>query len=277
MISLKDVTVMRRKEAVLDGLSLQIRPKECLCVTSDTPDTLSALFRVLATLEQPSSGTMEVDNVDVSILPDAVRQLFRGRVGLMFHPSIAIDYLTVGQNIALPLHLRGLPVAVIAKATDDLLKRCGLTSKVSLFPRDLTDEERQMMCVARCVVTAPLVIVAQEPFRGLSEKSTAAAVSLFQNLRKKGSTLVFLSESPACAHAMDVSPVTLRNGRIADAMPVIHRAPEPRQEAMATTPLMEQEERVQVREIPKPMPQRTPDAATGGKKIHITAIGSSLS
>lgn len=283
MIALKNITAMRRGKPALNGVSLTIRPKECICVASDETEPLVALFRILATIEKPTEGSVEVDNVDVSVLPPAVLQLFRSRLGLVFDPPLSIGHLTVGQNVALPLHLRGLPPSVITKATDDLLKRCGLTSKASLFPRDVSEEDMRMMCIARCVISAPLVIVAHEPFRGLSEKNAAVASALFQNLRKKGATLIFLSASDTCARIMGTEPVPLRNGILEHGMQyVAPPSPAPTEEAAAYAPPVrmpamnvEKEEDVQVRAIPRPMPPRTPDVKEA-RKIHITSIGSGL-
>lgn len=281
MISLKNVTVMRRGKPVLNGVSLQIKPKECLCIVSDEQESLASFFRVLATLEKPAAGTVDVDNVDVSVLPEQVLQLFRSRVGLVFHPPVSVSHLTVGQNISLPLHLRGVPASVITKATDDLLKRCGLASKVSLFPKDLSPEEIQMMCIARCVITAPLVIVAYDPFLGLSEKNAAAAASLFQNLCKKGSTLIFLSATTACATTMGAPAIVLKNGTLELSAPVIQRpSPAAMEESSVYTPsapkrAMEEETMVPI--IQKPMPPRTPGTIKEARKIHITSIGSGLS
>lgn len=278
MIALKNVAVGN----VLKDVSLAIRPKECVCITGDKPDALSALFRVLSTTLKPDAGSMEVDNVDTSALPKPVLQLFRSRLGLVFHPALAIDHLTVGQNVALPLHLRGLAPSVITAAADDLLKRCGLAQRVSALPKDLTEEETQMMCVARCVIGAPLVIVGQDPFHALSEKNAQAAATLFQNLRKKGATIIFLSRDARAADLMGVAPVVIENGTLHQTvMEKPAYVPEKNDLSAVFTPPAPVQDRVE-EEIPvrvqqEPAQQRQAPTEKKAGKIHITSIGSGLS
>lgn len=281
MIALKNVTIARNSRTVLKNVSLAIRPKECVCITGET-ESLSALFRILATLEKPSEGTVEVDNVDVSILPAPVLQLFRSRLGLVFDPPLTINHLTVGQNIALPLHLRGMSGDVITKAADDLLKRCGLTAKVAAHPTELSEEEKQMTCIARCLIGAPLVIVALEPFHALSDKNAATAASLFQNLRKKGATLILLSRTAHTAELMDVAPLLLSDG-------VLHQtvmekpayAPSKNDSSSVFTPPVPmkeegEEETVSIHTMQESVMQRPAATEKKAGKIHITSIGSGL-
>lgn len=275
MIAMKNVTV----GTLLKDVSLAIRPKECVCITSDSASALESLFRVLATLEQPANGTVEVDNVDVSVLPHPVLQLFRSRLGLVFHPKLLIEHLTAGQNIALPLYQRGIAQDTIEKAANDLLKRLNLAAKASSLPKDLTGEERQLTCIARCLIGAPLVIVALEPFHDVSDRNAFEVASLFQNLRKKGATLILLSRDARTAEKMGVTPVTLANGTLHG---YVERQPEPTHEPEpvpepAPSITAPEEDVIQVRAAVQPA---TPKQQTNGnepRKIRITSIGSGLS
>ncbi len=273
MIALKNVVAGK----VLKEMSIAIRPKECVCITGKSTEELRTLFRILATLEKPTSGTVEVDNVDMAVLPPAVLQLFRTRLGLVFDPPLLIGHLTAGQNIALPLHLRGLQSDVITKAADDLLKRLGLSSKASLFPSSLDAEERQLACLARCLIAAPLVIIGLEPFHELSEQHAATVATLFDNLRKKGATIILLSQDAHTAERMGVRPLLLADGRL-QGMPAGERTRSPDIEAPPSdTPSEPDAEEIPVTyAAPTPVAPKPNETGTEGRKIRITPIGSGL-
>jgi ABC-type ATPase involved in cell division len=274
MIALKNVVA----GTVLKEMSLAIRPKECVCITGKSSAELGTLFRILGTLEKPTSGTVEVDNVDMAVLPPAVLQLFRTRLGLVFDPPLLIDHLTAGQNIALPLHLRGLSKDVITKAADDLLKRLGLATKAGLYPQSLNAEEKQLTCLARCLIAAPLVIIALEPFHELSEQNAFTVANLFQNLRKKGATIIFLSRTTHAAELMGVKPVLLADGQL-QGMPTYEHVELPdTEEAVPVIPSEPDAQEIPVTHaMPKTMPNKPNDGNTEGRKIRITPIGSGLS
>lgn len=275
MIALKNVAAGK----ILKEMSLAIRPKECVCIEGDDMNALTMLFRIFGTLEKPTSGTVEVDNVDMAALPPAVLQLFRSRLGLVFHPAMFIDHLTVGQNVALPLHLRGLKADVITKAADDLLKRLGLAPKAALLPSSLEDEEKQLMCLARCLIAAPLVIIGLEPFHGLSEKHAYEAAMLFQNLRKKGATVIFLSREERTAALMAVQPMRLSNGILhtGTSSPHVHIPSVETEPATAPEPVAEGEEVIPVTlKTPERVTSKPNEGGAEGRKIRITPIGSGL-
>lgn len=274
MIALKNIIAGN----VLKEMSIAIRPKECVCITGKSTEELRTLFRILATLEKPTSGSVEVDNVDMAALPPAVLQLFRTRLGLVFDPPLLISHLTAGQNIALPLHLRGLQSDVITKAADDLLKRLGLASKASLFPSSLSAEEKQSVCLARCLIAAPLVIIALEPFHELSEQKAFTVATLFQNLRKKGATIIFLSKDTHAAELMGVKPLLLADGQL-QGMPMYQHTEElpDMDETPATIPSEPDAQEIPVVAATKPMTSKPNEGGIEGRKIRITPIGSGLS
>lgn len=278
MFALKNVTAGK----ILKEMSLAIRPKECVCIEGSDAAELSMLFRILATLEKPTSGTVEVDNVDMAALPPAVLQLFRSRLGLVFHPPMFIEHLTVGQNVALPLHLRGMRPDVITKAADDLLKRLGLTQKAGLLPSSVEEEDKQLMCLARCLITAPLVIIGLEPFQGLSDKHAYEAAMLFQNLRKKGATVVFLSRDQRTAALMGVHPTNLSDGtlRVAATATASHVEIPSEETEPSPAPAIKTEEGEEMIPVthrtPSPAATKPSEGSAEGRKIRITPIGSGL-
>lgn len=278
MIALKNVSKAYGKKEVLTNLSLRIDPGACLCVVGESGSGKTALMRLLMRADDPDEGSVEVDGVNIRTLPAPILQLYRRRLGIVYQDPVLLEQATVEENVGLPLELLGAPDALIQRNTHDLLKRMNLLSKATLFPKDLSQSERSLVCIARAIITAPMVIIADEPLQNLDSAQTKIVIELLTNMQKKGTTVAIFSRDTAVAHAFKAVTVHLKDGKI-----LKQASPE---KATQKTPvdthniLEESDEDVSVEfsmDLPEGehmIPVSHKKTGGNGKRIRITSIGS---
>lgn len=214
MIALKNVTKAYGKKVVLSNLTIKIEPGSCLCIVGDSESGKTTLMKLLIRAEDPTSGSVDVDGVNIQVLPTPILQLYRKRVGVIFQEPILLDHLTLEENVGMPLELLDAPNAVIRRNVRDLLKRMELLSKADAYPHELTKGERALACIARAIVAGPMVVLADEPFAHLDKKQIGIVTELLANMHKKNTTLVFFSRDVAIARAFKAQVLQLKDGNV---------------------------------------------------------------
>jgi cell division transport system ATP-binding protein len=275
MISLKNVTKIYGTKTVLNHLSLRIDPASALCIVGASGSGKTTLAHLLIRATDPTEGSVEVDGVNISTVPPPILQLYRRRVGVIFQDALLVETATVEQNVALPLELLGAPAVLVKRNVTDLLKRLGLGAKASLLPDALSMSERALVGIARAIVTSPMVIVADEPFKDLDNKQVETICELLGNMRKKGTTVVAFSRSAATARALGAEALELKDGKIgkqsaAETAETAHRMFEPKTDD-DDTPLSAVESKQ--KEYARAIPIRSQSTDASAKKVRITSIG----
>lgn len=211
MLALKNVTHTCGTVNVLRDASLQINPKDAICITGDSGSGKTTILRLLLRLDAPTKGTVLIDGVNLAIVPAPVLQLYRRRTGIIFQEPVLLKHATITENIALPLELSGIPPATITRAVTDLLQRFGLRDVADRFPETLSQSERSLVAIARAIVTAPMVLLADEPFANLDPAQSAIVAELIRTLHANGTTIIALSRSEETARLLEARIVHLKN------------------------------------------------------------------
>jgi putative ABC transport system ATP-binding protein len=198
---------------VLTDVSLEVPAGQFLAIAGPSGSGKSTLLGLIAGLDQPTAGRIEVAGVDITGLDeDALARFRRDHVGYVFQSFHLLPTLTAQENVAVPLELTGEAGAAARAAT--LLAEVGLAERAHHYPVQLSGGEQQRVAVARAMARRPALLLADEPTGNLDSATGKQIIELLVGLnRRLGSTLVLVTHDNAlAAHADRV--VTLRDGRI---------------------------------------------------------------
>jgi len=202
-----------REVPILDGISLEVPAKQFLAIVGPSGSGKSTLLGLMAGLDAPTSGSIRLDDVELTALSeDDLARLRRRKIGYVFQSFHLIPTMTALENVSVPLELAGDPEADV-KATR-LLRAVGLEPRAHHYPVQLSGGEQQRVAVARAFANQPTLLLADEPTGNLDSATGQQVIDLLLRLnRDQGSTLVLVTHDPAlAAHADRV--VTLCDGRI---------------------------------------------------------------
>jgi putative ABC transport system ATP-binding protein len=177
----------------LDEIDLRVEPGEMVALIGASGSGKSTLLAILAGLDTPSAGSVEVDGADLFTLDEDARAELRGRsIGFVFQSFQLLPSLTALENVMLPLELAKDPAAE-AKSRE-ILVRVGLADRLGHYPKHLSGGEQQRVALARAFSVRPKILFADEPTGSLDAESGEAVIALlFQLNREAGTTLVMVT------------------------------------------------------------------------------------
>jgi len=223
MITLTDVSMVLaaagRSVKILDAISLSIPTKQTVAIVGPSGSGKSTLLGLMAGLDRPTTGSIELDGRDITALSESnLAHVRREKVGYIFQSFHLIPTLTAIENVAVPLELSGERRAGI-RATE-LLAAVGLSDRMGHYPVQLSGGEQQRVAVARAFACRPPILLADEPTGNLDSTTGAHVIELLLSLhRDHGTTLVLVTHDAALASLMQ-RVLTLRDGRLeSDTMP----------------------------------------------------------
>ena len=201
---------------ILDGVSLEVKAGEFVAITGPSGSGKSTLLGLIAGLDHPTDGAVEVDGVDITRLAEnALASFRRDRIGYVFQAYHLIPTLTAAENVAVPLELAGHGDALAEARV--LLADVGLAARAHHYPAQLSGGEQQRVALARAVALRPTLLLADEPTGNLDSATGGAIIELMLRLRReRGSTLLLVTHDPALAsHAVRI--VSILDGRLVNA------------------------------------------------------------
>ena len=173
----------------------------------------STLMHILAGLDTPTTGTVELDGVDITHLDDGeLTKLRRDKLGFVFQFFTLLPVLTAEENILLPLSIAGRKPD--QEWLDRLVQTVGLDDRRTHRPSELSGGQQQRVAVARALLSKPAVVFADEPTGNLDSKSSAEVLELLrQAVDEFGQTVIMVTHDPAAAAHAD-RLITLRDGML---------------------------------------------------------------
>jgi putative ABC transport system ATP-binding protein len=193
------------RPAILDGIDLELRQGEYLAVMGESGVGKSTLLNLLAGLDQPDSGRVLLDGVDLSALDDdAVTLLRRRAVGFVFQAFHVLPYLSVEQNVGLPLDLLGVREPERGRRTALMLEAVGIAPLAKRFARELSGGEVQRIAIARAMVHRPRLLLADEPTGNLDPRSAAQTLALLRSqVKANAGAGILITHSRTAAETAD--------------------------------------------------------------------------
>ena len=199
----------------LDGVTLTLARGTFTAVMGPSGSGKSTLLQCAAGLDQPSDGTIFIDDIELNQKSETARtKLRRGRVGFIFQQFNLLPTLTVLQNVTLPVRLLGQRVD--ERSARAMLDRVGLGDHMDRRPGELSGGQQQRVAIARALITQPSVVFADEPTGALDSRSAAVVLDLLREaVDDFDQTLVMVTHDPTAASYAD-TVLFMSDGRLVD-------------------------------------------------------------
>jgi putative ABC transport system ATP-binding protein len=207
VLRLENLTKRYRSDRppVFEDLNLELAGGEYVAVMGESGVGKSTLLNLLAGLDSPDSGRVRLLGQEVSAMDDDATTLLRRRaVGFVFQAFHVLPYLTVEQNIALPLELLGVAAAERSLRTAEMMEAVGVAALKRRYARELSGGEVQRIAIARALVHKPRLVLADEPTGNLDPRSAAQILSLLRAQIKANSAAgLLITHSRTAADTAD--------------------------------------------------------------------------
>jgi putative ABC transport system ATP-binding protein len=195
------------------GVSLEVPAGQFTAIMGPSGSGKSTLMHLLAGLDRPNEGTVEIAGEDITSMGDKQLTLLRRKhIGFVFQAFNLVPTLNAVENVTLPLSIAGRKID--RKWVDSVISRVGLDERRSHRPAQMSGGQQQRVAVARALVAEPTVLFADEPTGNLDSKSSAEVIELLREASDAyGQTIVMVTHDPNAAEAAD-RVVYLADGRV---------------------------------------------------------------
>ena len=203
-----------RQRHVLRDISLDVARGEFIAIMGESGVGKSTLLNLIAGLDKPDSGSVTIDDVDLGSLDDDARTLLRrDRMGFVFQAFHLLPHLTIAQNVRLPLDLARVGRREAGQRTSAMLEAVGIAPLARDYPRTISGGEAQRAAIARALVNAPRLVLADEPTGNLDAESAAQVLELLRDrVRRLGASALLVTHSRAAAANADRTYVLSAEG-----------------------------------------------------------------
>ena len=194
-----------RSRTVLHAIDLDLGSGEYIAIQGESGVGKSTLLNLIAGLDLPDAGSVELDGVEITALDDVARTLLRrSRIGFVFQAFHLLPHLTVAQNVALPLSLNRAARETICERTREMLDAVNLGSTADAYPRELSGGEMQRAAIARALIHRPRLVLADEPTGNLDAEGAASVMALLrERIRDHAAAGILVTHSARAAATAD--------------------------------------------------------------------------
>lgn len=207
------------KVAALVDVGLQIDKGEFISVIGPSGSGKSTLLTILGGLNHPTDGEVVVDEIPIYQLPlEKLADFRREYLGFIFQSFQLIPYLTVVENVMLPLAITEKSNREQLTMAEEILEKMGLRGKGRRLPDQLSGGEQERVAIARALVNSPPILLADEPTGNLDSKTGKEIMELFKDLNEEGQTIVMVTHNPENI-AFSSRIIQLRDGKVVNGEP----------------------------------------------------------
>jgi len=199
----------------LRDVSLEIQRGEYVAIMGPSGSGKSTMMNLIGCLDTPTSGQYELNGTNVSEMDDNQLAEIRNReIGFVFQTFNLLSRSSALHNVELPLIYAGVPAEERRQVALDALTQVGLADRIHHKPNELSGGQRQRVAVARALVNKPSILLADEPTGNLDSKTGAEIMALFEELSRKGNTIILVThEEDIAKHARRI--IRLHDGLVA--------------------------------------------------------------
>ena len=192
MIDIKNLHKSFGEHEVLKGIDLHINPQEVVVIIGPSGSGKSTLLRCMNLLEEPTSGSVVVDGIDLT--GDSDINKAREEIGMVFQRFNLFPHMTVLQNITLaPIKVRNMAKAEAEQIARELLERVGLADKDDAYPPQLSGGQQQRVAIARALAMRPKVMLFDEPTSALDPEMVNEVLDVMKSLANEGMTMAVVT------------------------------------------------------------------------------------
>ena len=186
--------------SAVDDISFQIEEGEFVGVMGESGAGKSTLLGMMGAMNAPTSGRLVVDDIDIySLRPEQRADFRREFLGFVFQSFHLVPYLTVIENVMLPLVVVKANKKIKRAMAQEALAKVGLGDKANRLPNQISGGESERVAIARSIVNEPPVLLADEPTGNLDTKTSREIMDLLLQLNREGMTIIMVTHSPDCA------------------------------------------------------------------------------
>lgn len=187
----------------LRQVDFSVEEGEYVAIMGESGSGKTTLLNILAALDKPTAGRVELDGRDMAAVRESDAAAFRrDNLGFVFQEFNLLDTFTLRDNIYLPLVLAGRPYRELKARLDPIARQLGILKLLDKYPYEVSGGQKQRAAVARALITHPRLILADEPTGALDSRSTDELLNLFAQINRQGQTILMVTHSvKAASHA----------------------------------------------------------------------------
>ena len=215
MINYKNVsTIYDDNFMALDGVNLEIKPGEFVCLVGPSGAGKSTLLRLLTRELLPSQGDVFVEGINLADLSSNEIPLLRRKIGTIFQDFKLLSNKNSFENVAFALEVCGAPTEEIEADVPKVLGIVGLSGKMQSFPHQMSGGEKQRLAIARALIHRPKILLADEPTGNLDMVNSYDVVKLLLKINELGTTVLLATHNREIVNSVGRRVVSMEKGKV---------------------------------------------------------------
>lgn len=198
----------------IDNLSFSIEKGELVFLAGHSGSGKSTILKLIAGIENATSGTVIVNNINLTNTHENYRTFIRQHIGFIFQDHKILFDRSVFDNVRLTLDILGYPEKVIKERVTKSLESVGLAHKINSMPKQLSGGEQQRLCIARAVVHRPQILIADEPTANLDRENALRILELFKLFHKAHVTIIISAHDESILSDYGKRIIRLQQGKL---------------------------------------------------------------